>query len=197
MNPILAVIGVLRIWLARSSVVEAYQGIQLASDRADATAEGGFVDKTKQAIDLIHSVDRRRFLRAKRHIKYIYDVGLHPRGALRNKRLLLIDFKNSWNFYRHPEWSLYLYSGSLVYCATIARIQSFGIVITKENWLQVWRICIGEENRFLAKIEPSWGDRLQLPTDCPAWSSRSERIRKSWLSLRESIGKRTSGAVRS
>jgi hypothetical protein len=166
-------------WVCEKCLVGEHAGIKLSDINFNESDNALFVEKTTQALDLINNFDPRRFARVKCHIDYIINIELHSGGQYGPARICQLDF-GRWDFAQHSEWSLYMYAATIVHEATHGHIRAKGIRRTRQNRMQVERICQAEENRFLSRIESSWGDRLQRPFDPKVWNfgSRLDRIRE-------------------
>jgi hypothetical protein len=173
--------GKLKIRLCEQRLVGEHRGIKLADLNWNDTDDAAFVEKTKQALDLIQQVDPKRFARVQRHIDYICNSVLVSGGCYWPGKVCQLDFGRC-RFAQNPEWSLYMYSSAIVHEATHGLLRAKGFTRTKRNWKQIERICHSEENRFLSRIESPWGERLRKPPfdpkawDFGSWSTRAKTL---------------------
>ena len=149
-----------RIWVCEQSLVGEHHGIKLADANSNDRDNLIFVEKTTQALDLIHSLDLRRFARVQQHIDYILNTELYSGGSYCPGNVCQLDF-GRWDFAQHPDWYLYMYAAAIVHEATHGHLRARGIRRTRRNKMQIERICRLEENRFLSRIESLWGDQLR------------------------------------
>jgi hypothetical protein len=194
------------IWVCEKGLVGEHCGIKLADLNWNEADDSAFVEKTKQALDLIRDLDPRRFARVQRHIDYICNKELECGGKYYPCNVCLVDF-GRFDFARNPDWSLYMYSSLFVHEATHGLLHARGFRRTKRNWKQIERICQSEENRFLSRIDSPWGDQLCRPFDPAEWDlgswltramTRSRRIgeerKKAQQSLEGDVLKGAPGA---
>lgn len=156
------------IWTCEQSLVGEHCGIKLADMSRNETDGSAFVEKTKQALDLIRDLDPKRFARVQIHIDYICNAELYSGGRYCPGNVCQLDF-GRWDFAQHPDWSLYMYSSAIVHEATHGLLRAKGFKRTRRNWKQLERICRSEENRFLSRIDSPWGEQLRKPFDSADW----------------------------
>lgn len=167
-----------RIWLYRQLLVGEHAGILLADANRNPHDNRLFVEKTRQALDLIAQVDPRRFNRVRSHLAGIVNIELAMGGEYAAGGICHVDF-GRLDFTRHPEWYLCMYAALLVHEATHGFLRDRGVRRTRRNKMEHERLCRTEENRFLARIVSPWGEQLRKPFNPESWNigSGCNRIR--------------------
>jgi hypothetical protein len=138
--------------LVRSSVVTEYGGIKIASLRGDGAA---FSREILGALELLSDHDPSRFRVVQRTTEFIVErtlpCGRNSGEYFHGTRTISIDYEPL-----DPEWDDSFRHGFfarlVIHEATHGRIRDLGIATTKENRIQVERICVAEENRFCKRI---------------------------------------------
>ena len=172
-----------------SSIVAEYEGIQIASLRGDGAA---FASEISDALAFLHKHDPRRFKMVRTTTDLIVERTLpcgqnsgEYRHGLRATSIDYTPLNSTWDdCYRHA-----FFAGLIIHEATHGRIREFGIVTTKENRIQVERICIAEENRFHGRIghlRESLAEDLHNPFEAARWDSiwNAGPLDQLWMSLR-------------
>ncbi len=178
--------GRLLVWACEHHLVGEHCGIKLADANSNPGDDLAFVDKTKQALDLIRNHDPRRFARVQLYIDCIVNSEIYSSGQYCPGNVCKVDF-GRLDFARQPDWSLYMYAATIIHEATHGYLRARGFKRTKHNWQRIEHICRDEENRFLSRINSPWGSQLQKPFDANAWNfgSRFTRARKVLSRMRQ------------
>ena len=154
--------------LIAASIVAEHHGIRLCDVNNNPNDDAPFTLRTKQALDLIMEVDKRRFIRLQRTIRYIVNKELFSGGAYLPCGACAIDF-GRYRFDRNESLALFQMAGLIVHESTHGLLESMNIPRLRRRWVQVERICRSEENRFLKRLEPRFGGTLQRPFNPNDW----------------------------
>jgi hypothetical protein len=183
--------GLLRVF--RCSIVGRCAGIPLVSTHDN---HDDFVRIITQSLELIRQIDARRFRRVLDQTKWLVDMALHSgySGQYHHRlKATLIDYEHISS--ENDLWNAGYFAGLIVHEATHGVLCDRGIVTTKNNRVQIERICRAEQNRFLLElnhVESNLGTDLQRKFDpedwTPAWNSTN--VRKA-ISLIRRVRKRS------
>ena len=158
--------------LYRSSVIATIEGVPIVSARDD---HDDFLRIISRSFDLLRTHDLRRFQRVVSTADWIVDCSL-PLGArtgLYRPRFSSIemDFDYSEEFGDELYHAGY-YAGLLVHEGTHELLFKRGFEYSEETRIQEERICVAEENRFLARLDivrDNLGHSLQREFDASNW----------------------------
>ena len=173
----------------RNTRVGNAHGIELRSVRHRSEK---FVEVCSRSIELIRELDERRFGWVKRFNRFIVDQSL-PSGAGSGQYrhrigVTVIDFEYDPSFGDELTHAAY-FAGVIVHEATHGKLRNRGIATTKENRVQVERICVSQENSFLRRLDtirPNLGSDLTRPFDPRRWefSWNASRFRQTIAHLK-------------
>ena len=122
-----------------------------------------FAQATRAALEVIQRYDPRRFRVIEREVRLIVNQSLVSWASYdRSIRQCRVDFAKYWldadgrmcadPETEHYEWYLARYASSLVHEATHGRLESLHFAYTKATRLQIERICVSEQRRFLSHL---------------------------------------------
>ncbi len=172
--------------LYANNVITTIEGIPIVSLRDDQT---NFRRIISLSFDLLRSHDSRRLRRIVSAADWIVDCSLPlgGRSGLYCRRLAAIemDFEFSDNFGDDLMHAAY-FAALLVYEGTHGMLMRRGFEYTNELRLQSERICVAEQNRFLARLEvlrTGLGDTLLTEFNASNWEEawamdKWERVRR-------------------
>jgi len=149
----------LELWACEKYSDGEHLGINLAHGYLFGDHLNQFIEETKNALDLIHTHDERRFQRLKENVKHIMccelsGFGEYLKGGIIKVDITKLDFKNNLI------WSRYMIAACFIHEATHGHLFSKGIKYNKRTRIRCERICRSEENHFLAQfpecIENDW-----------------------------------------
>lgn len=192
-----------RRFLIVQSKLEQVGGITMANCTLRRDLDDVFVQTTRAALGLIQRRDPRRFRMVEREVRLIVNQALLSSGGYdRSTRQCQVNFKRCWvdidgRFYADPqmegyEWYLARYSSLIVHEAVHGRLHSLHFPYIKNTRLQIERICVTEQRRFLARLPQDGYDfEAMVPAfDPQRWEAtwhmgRWERFKRLTRSLRE------------
>lgn len=140
-----------------------------------------FAQATQAALEMIQRYDPRRFRVIEREVRLIVNQSLVSGASYdRSIRQCKVDFAKYWvgadgqthtdPQAEHYEWYLALYASTLVHEATHGRLNSLYFAYTKTTRLQIERICVGEQRRFLSHLPQ---DKCDFNAIIPGFDPRS------------------------
>jgi hypothetical protein len=149
-------LGPVRYWRQKrwyqNNLLGVYQGINIYDLRTVKTEQNNFLERTKQALDLVQKYDSRRFRRIQRCCKNIANKELVSGGSYQSvTKTCSIDLSH-YHFEQHPKWYLHQYASTLVHEATHGLMDANAIPYNKALRLRIERLCNQEERRFLSRI---------------------------------------------
>jgi hypothetical protein len=165
-------------WLRERCALETIDGIKLCDVSQRAKVDDRFLVDTRAALQLIKSVDPRRYRRVQREIESIVNCeALVFAGYSRTNKICQIDYG------RHTEtgdaeWYTWYYASVLVHEATHGAIYSRQVDYTPALRVRIERLCRKEQKRFATKCdtpERHWSDALVGEFDEKDWH-------RSWYS---------------
>lgn len=158
--------------LYSSSVIATIEGIPIASFRDDSS---NFLRVITRSFDLLRGYDPKRLKRISSCTDWIVDCSL-PLGAFAGQfcpRLSAIemDFEFSTSFGDELRHAAY-FAAVMVHEGTHGMLLKRGFEYTSESRVQIERICVAEEHRFLARLDSireSLGSSLKEDFDAENW----------------------------
>lgn len=179
-------------WLAQKTIVLTYKGINLCETANYQWAKDEFIEKSREALDLIEQVDFKRFKRVQKYIIYIKPaIARGTASHLPLSKGCLVDWRKL-DFKRYPRASLVLYSAVLIHEATHGYIQSKGIRYRGKIRLRIEKLCHLEEARFVKQAVPNIGESwIKLYDESLYVSQYNEstlkRLQDAFRSMQDSI----------
>ena len=126
---------------------------------------------------MVQDTDPRRFVRVRRHIRWIVKHIAFDRGGgaeyIAQTRACNIEFREPDSDSDYPYWIAW-YASVLVHEATHGVINSRGIPYSPEMRVRIERLCVTEQNRFLrvlARSDPETAAHLHREFDESRWYS--------------------------
>lgn len=184
-------------WMYRHHIRGKHKSILLVDWNNDPGDDDAFVRDTMRAVDLIESLDPRRFRILQREIRYIVNQELVSSGAyVRPLRACEVDFGRYHLDQEGDQYGRYFahYILTLVHEATHGRLESMGFPYTPA--LRVWleRMCVTEEQRFARRLKASYCDfgtalvpRFIPERWAPYWSGgRWRQLKELFMRMRQS-----------
>ena len=142
-------------WVAHKTIVVTYKGINLCSTSNYHWATDEFIEKSREALDLIEKMDFRRFGRIQKYITYIKPAICRGTASyVHLSKGCLVDWRKL-DFKQHPHASLVQYSALLIHEATHGYVQSRGILYRGKFRLRIEKFCHHEEIRFIKRLLPN------------------------------------------
>ena len=171
----------MRLWERRASTV-VVDGIRIANgDWADDDAHLAALRRIADALELIRSVDRRRYARLTQDVRRIIlipQLGT-PAAFIPSRRAVTVG----------PEYvtnaSLPKLAMTLVHEATHARLHAAGIGIEEEIRARLERVCVEQEAQFAEALGPQHAHlaaKARQRLDQPYWAAE-ERFAASFADL--------------
>ncbi len=174
------------IWMCHKHVVEYFDSIPIVSISENQDDCRMIVTK---ALELIRDHDPQRYERVKKHARFIVNSA-HPGGVgcgayRRRTQIVELDVE-----YNESVGDLLFHAAHfaavIVHEVTHGVICKKGIISNRDNRVQVERICVAEQNRFLRKLlkqYPELPEDIVRTFDPNNWSeawgwSRFERFRR-------------------
>lgn len=162
------------------SVLESVDGIKIVDTSLRRNIDQRFHVDTVAALQLIKSVDSRRYRRLQREIDFIVNgEGFHFVSYNRPVKMCDVDY-NQFDFSKHPEWYLWWYATALVHEATHGTIHANHIHYTPKLRARIERLCVTEAGRFATRADTAdrvWSHTLVGEFDEKKWH-------KSWYATR-------------
>jgi len=174
-------------WLYRRQQVGQCEGINLVEFQHCEE----FASSIVEAIKLVERTDPRRFARIKSRIKWIVNDRLFRAGGEYHHltQACFVDFHRvcDWD----PQWAVGWCAMLLVHEATHGLIHGRGVPYTRRLRSHVERLCVKEEQRFvarLAKSQPETANWLKCEFNeahwAPSWNAtRTERLAWFWAQI--------------
>jgi hypothetical protein len=158
--------------LYAGSVIATIDGVPIVSLRGD---QGDFLRVISISFDLLRIHDPKRLGRIASSARWIVDCSL-AMGARsgqfhRRHAAIEMDFEFSDEFGDDLHHAAY-YAGLMVHEATHGMLLARGFDYTEETRIQTERICIAEENRFLARlggVRADLADSLRTEFNADDW----------------------------
>lgn len=140
--------------------VDCVDGITLVDVRRRG---GGFRETMGHSLQLLREHDHKRYLRVKRHIRWIVNSVTKGGGASyrHGEQACLIEFRESLPGLDADAFCAW-YAGTLVHESTHGVIETHGITYRGPNRLRIERLCVAEQNRFWAGLEAAAPGRYPL-----------------------------------
>jgi hypothetical protein len=164
----------------RSSIKASIDGVELVDLSNDDTDDDAYLVVTQAALELIKSIDPRRYAVILREVKYIVNGGLNSLAEYhRTNRNVEIDFGKFHVYVDAPDYEQRLarYASTIVHEAIHGRIESFGILYTRETRVRIEKICVAQQHLFLSR----WATgREDVPELVPKFDERNWH--RSWHS---------------
>lgn len=172
--------------LYAGSVIGTIEGVPIVSLRGDSS---DFLRVITFSFDLLRVHDPKRLRRVVSSARWVVDCSLAMgarSGQFRHSHLAIeMDFEFAEEFgddLRHAAF----YACLMVHEATHGMLLARGFDYTEESRAQTERICIAEENRFLARlagVRVDLADSLQIEFDEALWDeswnmSRAEEVKR-------------------
>jgi hypothetical protein len=146
----------------RVSVKKKVDGIGIVDMNRDDTDNEAFLEATVAALNLIRQLDARRYANLIRHVHFIVNGELDSGGRYQyHTRSIELDFPK-YRVYPDADdygWYLARYAAVVIHEATHARLCALSFPYTTRTRVQIERICVAEQRRFLAKWS---GGRFEL-----------------------------------
>ncbi|MBK1828869.1 hypothetical protein [Haloferula rosea] len=159
------------------------------------TEHADFLRIIRLSFELIETLDPRRAARVIHHTRWIVEasLALGPRSGRYCPQLSVIelDFDYDPDFGDDLRHAAY-FAGVLVHEATHGLLAHKGFHYTTDQRVQIERICVAEENRFLLKtnrLREGLGDNLQFKFDpclwedawqMGRWEKFTRSLKRSW-----------------
>jgi hypothetical protein len=158
------------VWVFEKCEVARFEGIILS----DVTSEKLFVVVLLEALELVRSIDPRRFSRIRRHIRFIANFSPGYSGACYDSQTRSCKFLFKGPSQDDPDRMAFVvgYAKVLVHESTHGEILARRIPYTPALRARVERLCVKEENRFVAALKrtrPEIGDRFWTEFDEGFW----------------------------
>jgi len=168
-------------------VISRIDGISIVSTRDD---HADFLRVITLSFDLLRTYDPRRLQRITSATKWVVDCSV-PDGARsgefhHQQSAIVIDFVFSDDFgddLRHAAF----FAALLVHESTHGFLLDRGFNYTKELRIQTERICVAEENRFLARLDkvyPGLGESLTIKFNAEHWKEPWTRGKRDDAKMR-------------
>lgn len=199
----------IRRWLLSIAEGEIFEGIKIIDVSLHREVDQRFRANTVKALELINSVDPRRFHRIQRQIKYIVNCeGLKWASYDRGLKSCEVDYSRIDDT-SNEQWYLWCYATTLVHEATHGAIYSRYIDYTQKLRPRIERLCHKEEKRFASRFDTSeikWSEALLGTFDERDWhkswnSTFLQRFKdtinrhyQSWKSMRSKKDKQKQGS---
>jgi hypothetical protein len=150
------------------SALGSHRGITICASSFSRVPGREFLQRTREALELVEHFDARRFRRIQREIRFIVHTEL-PSGAnyRRVGRFCCVDFAR-YDFAKDRDWYLRGYAATLVHEATHGAMYSRYIGYTGYRRLRIERLCRAEELRFLRRLDTPdrpWSEQIVGPFD--------------------------------
>jgi hypothetical protein len=158
-TPLQAVFGRYLLRLQRENEIARFDDIIL-SDTQDSAL---FRSAVPSALQLIKSLDSRRFRRLQRYVKWIVNCPLPNGGGQYHypTRTCRLDIEKTANE-PDPDYAAAAVASTLVHEATHGALRARAIGYTPQLRARVERCCVREQNRFLARLSTSRPDIAKL-----------------------------------
>lgn len=157
---------------------ESVDGIKIVDMSLRRNVDHRFQVDTVAALQLIKSVDPRRYRRIQGEIEFVVNgEGIRTASYNRPVRMCDIDY-GRYDLTENPEWYLWWYATILVHEATHGAIFSRYIAYIPRLRVRIERLCHLEQKRFAKKAdtnERAWSEALVGQFDEEKWH-------KSWQS---------------
>ena len=172
---ILKPIREVQLWILRRSEVARFEGIILADPRSPGERNPHFADLLLAALSLVKETDLRRFERVRRRLKWIVNgPPLYGAGAEYEHQLQACTINLREPSPEYPrEHVIAWYARILVHEATHGEIAARGILYTPKLRSRIERLCVHEEQRFVADLgrtQPELARWLYREFDASNWT---------------------------
>jgi hypothetical protein len=179
----------IEMWWVKRNCVGHIEGIVICDPAAKNLSQSTFLKSTREAMELIHTVDPRRYARICHQFRYIVNAPLISRGSYRRAlKRCNVDYTKNFTT-ANPKRNLRRYACLLIHEATHGLLFEKGIPYNKENWQRIEKLCREEEYRFARRIEPVWAEKYVRPFNPEGWKlfygSRQARLAATWRRIRE------------
>ena len=131
-----------------------YAGVRICAINVNSkTNADAFANHVEKALEMIRTVDPRRFRRVTNELRFIINnelwgsTGCYVRGI----RACIIDY-GRYDFTQDEQWYLVELARLIVHEATHGHLRSRGIPQSKKYRIRVERVCRAEENRFSRRL---------------------------------------------
>jgi hypothetical protein len=178
MNPLLSLrnlVGTFLEWLGlKLSRLDRIDGVVIYDCTPGQLSKDAFLERTREAMALIKSLDARRYRRVCRYLRYVTNGELRSRGNYgRTLKICRVDYDKLSNS-KQTQTNVREYAGTLIHEATHGLLFDKGIPYDKETWERVERLCHLESYRFAQHFESGYADLFYGPYN-PEWHKRSRR----------------------
>jgi hypothetical protein len=179
------------LWSMRANETGRFEGLRLASLRGDG---GSFTKTILSSLRLIQEQDARRYARVRQHIAWIVNQVNNELGAqyLHRIRTLFLQFEDAPEL--SPDVLIAFYASTIVHEATHGVLESRGIEMSEANGLRIERLCVAEQNRFVARLFARDPERypwalLHFNADERYWASewKKDRVQRGLSFIRRSF----------
>lgn len=168
-------------WFLNQFVGNGFDSIKLCDVNADPTDNAAFYECAKEVLALVRRTDHRRYLRIRKHLKYIANADLLSGANYRHSsNSCRIDFGRLY-FEEYREWTIWYFASALVHEATHGLIWSRGIEYSRSHRSQIERICRTEQNRFLRHAPCEIQKQLIRPYTPDDWAESWNRTRLEYF----------------
>jgi len=140
----------LELKLLQSSFVCDLEGIKIADLVED---EKSFEESITSSLLRIKELDPRRFITVKKEIRWLMNSNQVPKYGGQYRRRNRVCLLNYSAYSEDDKLVSLFFAGLVVHEATHGLLDSKGFRYTKENRVQIERICTAEENRFYKRAE--------------------------------------------
>ncbi len=189
------------LWSIRKSETGRVDSIGLASFRGHGDS---FTKTIESALRLIKEQDPRRYARVKRHIAWVVNQVNSALGAQYQPKMrtLFLQFEEAPEV--PPDVLIALYASTIVHEATHGVIEARGIEMSEANRLKIERLCVAEQNRFVAILRARDPERyppcyLNFRADerywAPEWEKSPAQRALSYIKRLRADGKAGAPAV--
>ncbi len=137
-------------WLLKLVFIKKVEGINICDYR---DKDDGYEEIITSSINLIKSIDPRRYKTVKNEISWIINTNEPGKYGGRYRRRIKGCLINFENYSEDRRLVSAFYAGLIIHEATHGLLYTKGMRYTEENRVQIERICNAEENRFYQKIE--------------------------------------------
>jgi len=171
-------------------------GIKIVDSSRSRKKDSRFCTDTVAALELIKSVDPRRYRRLQREVRFITNCEVSVWATYdRSCRNCEVHYGRLSADSELRDWNLRIYAATLVHEATHGAIHSRCIAYTSRLRARIENLCVTDENRFVRRLdtpEICWSESLVCPFDERDWhstwhASYIRRVKEAWQRLRESL----------
>jgi hypothetical protein len=167
----------------RRSLLQEHDGIHIADASFRKDLQEAFVSMTTEALRLVARKDPRRYQRIKKYLHFIVHLERHPTAVASYRRwpsACLVDFAR-FHYGASPRVRTLQLAAAFVHEATHGRLLRRGIPTfqPRKVRLRMERICLAEETRFAAAVDPRLREPYQKAV-ARAYDRISERHISPW-----------------